>query len=88
MGSINRHIMCPGRKNENNNDGSISNSYQHQFIRRHTIIQLQQNSEQLKPCSAFKHHSNIVPKIDPNDITMGYAGQISLVRQSYYFKIS
>lgn len=25
--------------------------------------------------SAFKSHSTIAPKIDPKDITMGYAGQ-------------
>lgn len=25
--------------------------------------------------SAFKTHSTVTPKIDPNDITMGYAGQ-------------
>lgn len=33
-------------------------------------------SNQLKSLgSAFKSHSTVTPKIDSNDITMGYAGQ-------------
>lgn len=34
------------------------------------------NSKQLQALgSAFKSYSTVVPKIDSNDITMGYAGQ-------------
>jgi hypothetical protein len=37
---------------------------------------LNKNSEQLKRLgAAFKHHPTVAPKIDPSDITMGYAGQ-------------
>ena len=37
---------------------------------------LDRSSQQLKSLgSAFKSHSVITPKIDHNDITMGYAGQ-------------
>ncbi len=34
------------------------------------------NSPQLKALgSTFKNHSHIAPKVNSNDITMGYAGQ-------------
>jgi len=37
---------------------------------------LSKNSKQLQSLgSSFKSNSTVVPKIDSNDITMGYAGQ-------------